>query len=45
MELVKENGPKKIIMIIVGNKIDLQDKEDANEDEDGKYAKNENVNF
>ena len=45
MELLKENGPKKIIMIIVGNKIDLQEKEDVNRDEVRKYAKNENVNF
>ena len=45
MELVRENGPKKIIMHIVGDKIDLQEKEDVNEDDARKYVKNENANF
>ena len=45
MDLVKENGPKKVIMYIVGNKIDLSEKEVVNEDEARAFAENENVNF
>ena len=45
MDLVKENGPKKVIMYIVGNKTDLSDQEVVNEDEARAFAENENVNF
>jgi len=45
MNLVKENGPKQIIMYIVGNKCDLSEKEAVNEDEVRDYANNQNVSF
>ena len=45
MNLVKENGPKQIIMYIVGNKCDLSEKEVVNEDEVRDYAINQNVSF
>ena len=45
MNLVKENGPKQIIMYIVGNKCDLSEKEAVNEDEVRDYAINQNVSF
>ena len=45
MNLVKENGPKKIIMYIVGNKYDLLEKEVVKEEEAREYARNENVSF
>ena len=45
MNLVKENGPKQIIMYIVGNKSDLSEKEAVNEDEVREYADKENVSF
>ena len=45
MNLVKENGPKQIIMYIVGNKCDLSEKEVVNEDEVREYADKQNVSF
>ena len=45
LNLVRENGPKKIIMYIVGNKCDLSDKEAVKEEIAREYAKSENVPF
>ena len=45
MDLVKENGPKKVIMYIVGNKTDLLDQEVVSEDKAREYAESENVYF
>ena len=45
MSLVKENAPKEIILYIVGNKIDLSEREAVNEDEVRDYAQKENVLF
>ena len=41
MNLVRENGPKQIIMYIVGNKSDLN--EQVNEEEVRKYAESEQI--
>ena len=45
MNLVKENGPKKVIMYIVGNKYDLLEHEAVKEEEAREYARNEKVSF
>ena len=45
MNLVKENGPKKVIMYIVGNKYDLLEQEAVKEEEVREYARNEKVSF
>ena len=45
MNLVKENGPKKVIMYIVGNKYDLLEQEAVKEEEAREYARNEKVSF
>ena len=45
MNLVKENGPKNVIMYIVGNKYDLLEKEAVKEEEAREYAANQNVSF
>ena len=45
MNLVKENGPKQIIMYIVGNKCDLSEKEAVIEDQAREYAESQNVSF
>ena len=45
MNLVKENGPKQIIMYIVGNKCDLSEKEAVIEDQAREYAENQHVSF
>jgi small GTP-binding protein len=45
LNLVRENGPKKIIMYIVGNKCDLSDREAVKEEIAREYAKSENVPF
>ena len=43
MNLVRENGPKQIIMYIVGNKYDLLEKEANKEEEVREYAKSEGI--
>ena len=43
MDLVKENGPKQMIMYIVGNKSDLSEKEAVNEEKAREYAKSQNI--
>ena len=43
MDLVKENGPKQMIMYIVGNKYDLSEKEAVNEEKAREYAKSQNI--
>ena len=45
MNLVKENGPKEMIMYIVGNKSDLSEREAVNEEEVRNYAKSQNILF
>jgi small GTP-binding protein len=45
MSSVKENAPKEILLYIVGNKIDLSEREAVNEDEVREYAQKENVLF
>ena len=45
MNLVKENGPKQVIMYIVGNKYDMSEKEAVNEGEARKYAESQNVSL
>ena len=45
MNLVKENGPKKVIMYIVGNKNDLIELQQVKEEEVREYAKNEKVSI
>ena len=43
LNVVKENGPKKMIMYLVGNKYDLLEKETVNEEDAREYAKSENI--
>ena len=45
MSLVRDNGPKEIIMYIVGNKSDLFEREAVNEEEVRNYAQKENILF
>ena len=45
MNLVKENGPKKVIMYIVGNKNDLIEQQQVKEEEVREYAENEKVSI
>ena len=43
LNLVKEDGPKNVIMYIVGNKYDLLEREAIKEEEVRKYAESQNV--
>ena len=43
MNLVRENGPKQIIMYLVGNKYDLLEKEAVNEEVAREYAESQNI--
>ena len=43
MNLVRDNGPKQILMYIVGNKYDLIEKEAVNETEARQYADKQNI--
>ena len=45
MNLVKENGPKKVIMYIVGNKNDLIEQQQVKEEEVREYATNQKVSI
>ena len=43
MNLVRENGPKQIIMYLVGNKYDLSEKEAVSEEVARDYAESQNI--
>ena len=45
MNLVRENGPKQIIMYLVGNKYDLLDKEAVSEEVAREYAECQNISL
>ena len=45
LTLVKDNGPKKVLMYLVGNKCDLSEKEAVKEEDAREYAKNEKISF
>ena len=45
MDIVKENGPKQMIIYIVGNKYDLSEKEEVNEEKARANAKSQNIPF